>query len=98
MRKIYMVVANNGQSYEDHEHWNVAAFTSEEAAKVYIEQFTNEIHAAVRRVEELEELFDERKPTPEEDEEYGRVNDLACEYWHFFDKGKFYIEEFELRE
>ena len=95
--KIYMVIADNGQAYEEHDWWNVAAFTSEEAANEYIMNFIDEIDAAERREEELARLTDERALTPEEEEEYEEVNNLSSIYWHFFDHGKFRIEEYELR-
>ena len=99
MKKIYIVVADNGQSYEEHRHWNVAAFASEESASAFIDNFTEEICAAERREEELEILFDERGfRTLEEEEEYERVHRLACMYWHFFDDGEFIIREMDLHE
>ena len=99
MKKIYIVVADNGWDYEEHDHWNVAAFTSKESASEFINNFTEEICAAECREEELENLFDERgSRTLEEEEEYERVHNLACMYWHFFDKGEFIIREIDLHE
>lgn len=98
MRKIFIVVADNGLENEEHERWNVAAFGSHESAWEFVEKFTREIHAAIARTEELEELFDKRGTTLEEEKEYARVNDLACEYWHFFDHGKFIITVIDFRE
>lgn len=98
MKKIYMVTANNGLSYEDHAWWNVRAFTSKEAAKAYIKTFTEEIKAASSRLYELdvEKYENGRELTNEEEEEYERLNELDTEYWHFFDHGGFSIEEYEL--
>lgn len=99
MSKIYMLIADNGQAYEEHRWWNVAAFTSREAATTYIDTLTAEIEFAERFTYDLEELWDERGyETLEERAEYEKLNDLACQYWHFFDHGEFRIEEFEVRE
>lgn len=108
MKKIYMVVADNGWSYEDHAWWNVAAFTSKESAEQFIEKYTKEILEAIDRSEELENIFYERFEEAgrdwsglenyEEYEEYQRVNTIAADYWHFFDKGGFTVEEYDLHE
>lgn len=105
MKKIYMVVADNGWSYENHSWWNVAAFTSKELAEQFIGKYTAEILAAIDREEELERLFDERGAETYEDwekneeyEEYERVHKIASDYWHFFDNGGFTIEECDLHE
>ena len=95
--KIYIVVADNSQAYEDHDNWNVATFASKEAAQKFIEDFPNEIAEAERRSDELDRLADIRELTPEEEEEYEQVYDLSCMYWHFFDYGRFRIEEYELQ-
>lgn len=100
MKKIYMVIADNGQSYEDHSWWNVRAFASKEAAQAYIGTFTEEIKAAQKRLKELEvELYvNGRELTEDEMKEYERVNELDYLYWDFFDHGKFNIKEYKLFE
>lgn len=47
--KIYMVIADTGQAYEEHDWWNVAAFTSKEDASDYIMNLIEDIDAAERR-------------------------------------------------
>ena len=98
MNKIYMVIADNGQSYEDHDRWNVRAFTSKEAAQAYIVTLTEEIKAAGKRLYELGvKKYDEGlELTEDEEKEYERVNELDCDYWHFFDHGGFLVVEYEL--
>ena len=99
MNKIYMLIADNGRAYEEHRWWNVAAFSSREAATRYIDILTGEIDFAERRTYDLEELWYGRGyETLEERAEYEKLNDLACKYWHFFDHGRFRIEEFDVRE
>ena len=98
MKKIYMVVADNGQSYEDHDHWNVRAFTSEEAAQAFIKSFDEEIGNAISRSHELERLENDRKLTDDEKEEYGRLCELAYDYTEVYYVGHFRIEDHELYE
>lgn len=98
MKKIYMVIADNGQSYEELAIWNVRAFASKESAQAYIETLTEEIKAASKRLYELEvkKYNDGLKLTEDEEKELERVNELDTEYWHFFDHGGFSVVEYEL--
>lgn len=98
MRKIFIVVADNGLANEDHERWNVAAFGSHESAWEFIETFSKKIHTSIDRMKELEDHFDKHGATIEEEKEYGQLRDLAWEYWDFFDHGKFHITVIDFRE
>lgn len=96
--KIYMVIADNGWAYEEHRWWNVGAFTSEEAAREYIQKLPNIIEEKHHRIDELDELTDYREWTELEKKEHDDLCDTWGRYWHFFDYGHFGIEEYELRE
>lgn len=96
--KIYVVTADNGWAYEDHCWWNVAAFASKEAAKEYICKLPSLIGAADARIDELDEIMDNRELTDLEKKELKELKDKWGCYWHFFDHGFFEIEEYELQE
>lgn len=101
MRKIYIVVADNGRDYEDHYWWNVASFTSIEMAQTFIETLTAELLASQRRLEELEiKTCDGYELTEDEEKEFERAQQLAEEYWDCYDNDKFrfLIEEKDLHE
>lgn len=95
--KIYMVNADNGLDYEYHAWWNVDAFTSEEAAQTYIAYLPEIIAANERRIDELEELRCKRELTESEANELSEIKPKWGIYWHFFDHGSFWIQEFEIR-
>lgn len=96
--KIYMVIADNGQAYEDHDWWNVDAFISEEAAREYIQKLPSIIEKNENRMDELDELDDSRELTVLEKKERATLYKQWGCYWHFFDYGYFRIEEYEIRE
>lgn len=96
--KIYMLIADNGWSYEEHRWWNVKAFTSEETAREYIQKLPSIIEENEKRIDELDMLLDVREWTDSEKKEHDELCDRWGCYWHFFDYGYFKIEEYELQE
>lgn len=96
--KIYMVIADNGWAYEEHRWWNVDAFTSQEAAREYIQKLPSIIEEKENRIDELDELTDYREWTDLEEREHTALCEKWGRYWHFFDRGHFRIEECEIQE
>ena len=96
--KIYMVIADNGQPYEDHNWWNVDAFISEEAAREYVQKLPSIIEKKENRMDELDELCNSRVLTDLEKKERTTLFEQWDRYWHFFDYGYFRIEEYKIRE
>ena len=100
--KIYMVIARYHEDFEEHGNWNVAAFTSNEAAQEYVAELTNEIISKDRRFFELDSRrFVNRwselpELTDEEKKELHSMDNWL--YRQFFDNGWFEIEECELHE
>ena len=97
--KVYLVIADNEQDYDLHRRWNVGIFASEKAAQKRVNEIFNEVNAAENRIDELEELlYTTGERSAEETEEYERLMKISCRYWHFFDRGRFIIEEYEVFE
>ena len=97
--KVYLVVADNGQYYDLHRRWNVGVFASEEAALKRIDEIPKEVSAAENRIDELEELYyTTGERSDEERVEYEHLIKTSNQYWHFFDNGRFLIEEYEVSE
>ena len=96
--KIYMVIADNGESYEDHARWNVDAFSSPEAATEYINKLPSIIAEKEKRIDELCELKCTRELTNDEEEERFNLLHKWGHFWHFFDedRGDFEIQEYEV--
>lgn len=96
--KIYMAIADNGQLYEDHAWWNIGAFASKEAAQEYIQELLSIIREKDNRLDELDELMNHREWTDSESKEYMTLIREWGRYWHFLDRGRFMIQEHEVRE
>ena len=97
--KIHILIAHNGWGYCDERSWIVGTFYSEEAAKEYSRKLLSEINNGnvEARIDELEELGDDRGLTDAEEKELKELHDKFDRYWHF-ENGSFYIEEHEIRE
>ena len=75
--KVYVVQADNCESYEDFWHWTEGVFSSKELAEQYIEGEEARYDSDVARIDELEDLYDEDRIT---DEEYFELCSLQA-YW-----------------
>lgn len=94
--KIYIVVANYADMYEDYcIEWNDAVFISEKAADEYIQRQPNRFDKDYRRIKELEDLIDTRALTEDELNEFQKLNFRwrGCRYCPIYR-----IEEHEVRE
>lgn len=95
--RVYLVVGNNRESYEDYRVWNEAVFTSEELAKNYISERMKRYARDYARMDELYELkYIHGGLTVNEEEELQKLK----ERWrHAWDGCPDYVvEEYELRE
>lgn len=95
--KVYIVIADNGWSYEEHRWWNVGVFYTREGAERCIKHMPRLIEAGLSQIDAFEMLIDEVGTlTLEQEEKYTRLKKRWNPYWHFLDKGHFRIEEREL--
>ena len=94
--KIYILNAWDGDKYEPRT-WIVGVFTSEEAAREYMHQFTDTICKLRKRLDELEELACDHELTEAEEKEFDDVYDELGDYTNFFKRGgKFFIKNYEI--
>lgn len=97
MRKIYMVIGDNGEEdFEYHRWWNERAFSSRESAQRFIYAYTEDFEAKVRRYEELEELLSRMDLTEMQWLEHEKLYKELGFDPEFSDRPDFYIEEYEL--
>ena len=107
LTKVYVVQADNNESYENYRDWIEGVFVSEESAEKYISDEERRYDEDMRRIRELDELRDRRRDdgtynsfekygwTAEEFEEYDSLRD----YWSRA-RGCcpfYWIEELEVR-
>lgn len=94
--KVYIVIGNNRESYEDNRSWNDAVFTSEEAAKTYIQNQPEIYFGEQNRFDELEFLkYEVRELTEDEEAELEFIKN----HWRWTRQCPSYrIEEFEVFE
>ena len=107
LTKIYVVQADNRETYEDYKHWTENVFASEESAKKYISDEERRYDEDMRRIDELEELSDRRHDdgTYDSFEKYGWTAEELEEYYalrrHWRKAWRccpnYWIEEFEVR-
>ena len=92
--KVYVVQADNRESYEDFWHWTEGVFSSKELAEQYIEGKEARYDSDVARIDELEDLYDEDRIT---DEEYFTLCSLQA-YWSKAWRccPHYWIEEYEM--
>lgn len=92
--KVYVVQADNCETYEDFWHWTEGVFSSKELAEQYIENEKTRYDSDVARIDELEDLYDEDRIT---DEEYFELCSLQA-YWSKASQccPHYWIEEYEM--
>ena len=76
--KVWIVWANNGESYEDNYQDIWAVCGSEEAAKQCIANAREQIQRDVERLSEIHKIRDTRKHTDEEDNELNQILVRSC--------------------
>lgn len=91
--KIYMVIGDNCQAYEDHAQWNEAAFASRESAEDYIQNQIETHSKDIKRMFVIEVLKDIRKLTDDEHTEYLELS----RKWPY-DRINYHVTSFDLRE
>ena len=107
LTKVYVVQADNNESYEDYMHWTEGVFASEESAVKYISDKERRYDEDMWQIRELNKLKDRRRDdgtydsfekdgwTAEEFEEYNAIQDRWSKAWG---RCPFYwIEEFEVK-
>lgn len=95
--KVYLLVGNNRDAYEDYREWNEAVFASEELAKNYILERTKRYSKDDERMDELYELkYNNGGLTLDEEEELQKLK----ERWRYAWDGcpDYRIEEYEVQE
>ena len=94
--KVYVVVADN-QEIEDIFHkWNDSVFLSKEAAEKYIQSQPVIFYGEQTRIEQLDELSNERELDEDEMREYEYLNNRWKFCWHY--PPHYEIEEFDAYE
>lgn len=94
--KVYIVIGNNNESYEDNYSWNDAVFTSQEAAMEYIKNQPEIYYGEQNRLDELEKLkYEVRELTEDEEAELKFIMKRWC--WTC-QCPSYRIEEFEVSE
>lgn len=90
---IYLIVANNGESYDDYGEWVVAAFLSKEKAEAHIVTLNNEVQSDRNRLGELYTLIRNKEASDEDVAEYNRLYNKLINYndYHTY-------EIFDIRE
>ena len=107
LTKVYVVQADNGEEYEDYNHWTEGVFTSEESAEKYISDEKSRYDKNMLRINELDELKAKRRDdgTYDSFEKYGwtaeefKEYDSLLGYWaksHVYCP-HYWIEEFEVK-
>lgn len=91
--KIYMVIGDNCEAYEDHVQWNDAAFASRKSAEDYIKNRIEEHSRDINRMFEIEDIECDRKLTDDEHTEYLELNHK----W-YYDHIDYRIVEFDVRD
>ena len=91
---VYVVQADNCETWEDFCHWTEGVFSSKELAEQYIEKEKIRYHSDTARIDELEDLYDEDRIT---DEEYFELCSLEG-YWSRTSQycPHYWIEEYEM--
>ena len=91
---VYVVQADNCETWEDFCHWTEGVFSSKELADQYIEKEKIRYHSDTARIDELEDLYDEDRIT---DEEYFELCSLDA-YWSKAGQRcpRYQIEEYEM--
>ena len=107
LTKVYVVQADNYESYENYRHWTEGVFASEESAEKYISDEERRYDEDMRRIDELDKLRDRRRDdgtydsfeicgwTAEESEEYDALQNHWLRAWlccPFY-----WIKEFEVK-
>ena len=105
--KVYVVQADNGESYEEYSHWTEGVFASKESAEKYIENEKRRYDEDMRRIDELEELCVRRRDdgTYDSFEKYGwtaeefEEHDARQGYWSksWGNCPGYWIDEFEVK-
>lgn len=92
--KVYVVQADNCESYEDFWHWTEGVFSSKELADQYIEKEKARYNSDQARIDELEKRDCEDRIT---DEEYFELYSLKA-YWRKTWRccPHYWIEEYEM--
>ena len=70
---IYLIFANNGETYDDYHEWVVAAFLSKEKAEAHIITLNNEVQLDRTRWGELHTLLMNKEASDEDAAEYERL-------------------------
>ena len=107
LTKVYVVMADNREEYEDYRHWTEGVFASEESAEKYISDEERRYDEDMRRIDELEELNDRRRDdgtydsfdkdgwTSEESEEDDSRQDYWLKAWRCCPR--YWIDVFEVK-
>lgn len=107
LTKVYVVQADNCETYKDYMHWTEGVFASEESAKKYISDEERRYDEDMRRIDELDELRDRRSDddtydsfekygwTAEELEEYKGIQRHWRKAWQCCPN--YWIREFEVK-
>lgn len=95
---VYMVIANNGMTY-DYVQWNEEVFASKESADKYIFNRTKEHSKDNERMREIEKILFEsaRELTDSKIAEYDEEYDKLCYKWPY-DNIKYFITPYDVRE
>lgn len=95
--KVYIVIGDNNERYEDSRHWNDAVFTSREAAERYIQNQPEIYYGEQNRIDELEELkWDVRELDEDEEAELRFLKERWSNAWRCCPSYR--IEEMEVFE
>lgn len=107
LTKVYVVQADNNETYEDYSDWTEGVFASKESAEKYIENEKRRYDEDMRRINELEELkyrrsddgtygsFEKQGWTAEEYEEYDALQGHWYKVWRSCPNYR--IKEFEVK-
>ena len=92
--KVYVVQADNCETYEDFWHWTEGVFSSKELADQYIEKEKARYDSDVARIDELNELYCEDQLS---DVEFFELCSLEG-YWSKASQccPHYWIEEYEM--
>lgn len=91
--KIYMVIGDNCEAYEDHAQWNEAAFASRKSAENYIKNRIEEHSRDINRMFEIENIECTRKLT---DDEYAEYLELSRKWYNY--RIDYHIMEFDVHD
>ena len=92
--KVYVVQADNCESYEEYWHWTEGVFSSKELADQYIEKEKTRYDSDIARIDELNELYFEDHIS---DVEFFELCSLEA-YWSRSSQccPHYWIEEYEM--